>query len=195
MSMKVAIAVGLVLVVACGRVQAQGGEAAGNILENPGFEEEVVGQSGLPSAWSAYTATDGLIFSTNEPVRTGSRCVVIRANGESKSNRGLVQEQPVSAGSKLTFSAHVLNSRAEPLQAGTTGLINIEWLDAEGKELARSQSTPWNQSLSPVKWEKIEVSGKAPGGAATARFVIALVEGKQPGMGAFLVDDVAVTPK
>ena len=169
--------------------------AAVNLLDNPDFEAENETQPSLPAGWIAYAGDEELIAVTNQVAHSGARCVLLRAKGEAKSNRGIMQEKAVTADMTVTFTAHVLNNRDLPLQVGTVGAMNIEWLDVDGKEILRDQGVPWSVSLSPLKWQKVQVRGKAPKDAVAARFVISMVEGARPGAGSFLVDDMAVMEK
>ena len=103
----------------------------------------------------------------------------------------LTQRLDVVAGGKYTFSAGVINDENEPLKGTTYLQLCIEWLNEEGRELARNFTRPQGQTFSKSRWVRVAVDKtKAPPKAVRAVVGIHMFEGERGGKGSLLIDDV-----
>ncbi|HEY8241284.1 MAG TPA: hypothetical protein VIH35_07555 [Kiritimatiellia bacterium] len=173
----------------------RGEEAAGDSGANASFEQASDENPVWPAGWEVYGNDANSIALADGVAHSGDASVRIPAPAEQRANQGLYAEQEVQPGTKIEFSAYVLNDGKEPLATVTTGILGIEWHDADGKEVGRAISAPWSAGLSATKWEQFRVAGKAPQGAVRARFVISLADQTKPGSGGCYVDDAEIRAK
>jgi hypothetical protein len=181
----------LSLVAATGLAQSTNLE---NLAKNPGFEAADA-TAVLPEDWVYFSSKGMNCTLAADTKRSGDRCVKFRAQGTRYAHAGLAQTVPVEPGRKYTFTAFVRNNEKELLGRSAWGMLGIEWKDAGQKELGRIESAHWTRTLSRMRWEVFEVSGKAPAGAVSAAFVMHLDDGDPAGEGSFFVDDVLITVK
>ncbi len=163
-----------------------------NLAKNPGFE--TTGEhAGIPGEWVFFSSGSMSCSLASEAKRSGEQCVRFRAQKMQYAHAGLAQVLPVEPGRKYTFTVFVRNNEKELLGRSAFGMLGIEWKDAAGKDLGRIESLRWTRTLSRVRWEVFEVSGRAPGRAASAAFAIHLDDGDPGGEGSFFADDVRIS--
>jgi len=167
---------------------------AANLLQNAGFESPA-GKEGLaPQGWEFFTSRMNMAGISRKEFRTGNQSLELRAQEFVGADMGCLQHLLVTAGTRYTFSAYVRNSRTAALDGTFFGILSIEWLDAAGKEIGRSESPPWMRDLSQMRWTPVSVVAKAPPLATQAKFVIHAHDGNgKVSHGSCYVDDVLVT--
>ena len=141
------------------------GAASAQLLVNPGFElndqtmetDDVVGFEEF-----------GPTFVNQALPRTGSNS--LKAFGEG----GVFQDFAVSPGDTAAASAFAANPEFDALGDDQIAAVNIEFFDAGGGLLERLSTTIIDGTNSPADsgFAFGEVSGVAPAGSATARFVL-----------------------
>lgn len=168
-------------------------EAPMNLADNPGFEERVTDAPHLPFNWETFGSSDTVMATLTDAVkRSGDRAGRIKAKGRKGAYAGFVQAKTINPKARYFFRAHFLNDASEPLNGGVEAVVSIEWHDADGLEILRSESRPLNPGASRTSWKELEIAARPPPRAARAKFVVVLREPKQPGEGAVLVDDVEI---
>lgn len=164
-----------------------------NLALNPGFEEpEAPEEAALPLRWAYFTSARPSCTVTKEASRSGLQAVRLSAQKTANAIQGLLMDLPVEPGRKYTFSLFVRSSKAGPLSGPAVGMLVVEWRRADGKEISRAASSPWDAKLSRLRWEMFSISQAVPpAGAVTGRFGIHLLDGVGGG-GAFLADDAVI---
>jgi len=167
-------------------------ETTTNLAPNPGFEQPPAVSNGAPEGWTYFTTKGNTICLTTEKKHGGEQCLQMAAQNVALAYQGIHVELPVAEGEKYTFEVFVTNSRSNLLSGTVSGLLVIEWKDANGQEITRAMSTSWNAALSRMRWESFSIKKtKAPKGAVLAKFGIQLHDGNA-GKGSVLVDDVRI---
>lgn len=148
-----------------------GQATAANLLTNAGFEDPVI----LPGAeapgapgWSTF----GGVFTISSIVDTphsGDNSLKVFGTA------GVFQDFAASEGQEWNGGAWVLNSSLDAMAGGQVAAVNIEWLDAGGAQIGFISNGTFNlvDGSAPVdEWTLQTITGVAPAGTATARFVL-----------------------
>jgi hypothetical protein len=164
-----------------------------NLTRNPGFEDRQAGAIHLPAQWDVFSFSEKVMVSLSDATkRSGARALRIGASGLKGAHAGVVQVREVDRKARYVFRAHALDDALAGLGGGAEFLLCIEWLDADGTEVDRSESRALAGALSRTNWKELEVMAHPPPKAARGKFVLLLREPKQPGRGGVLVDDVEI---
>jgi hypothetical protein len=166
------LALPLFLLFAVGSVSAQ------NVLTNPGFESPgFVGaeQPGAGDGWSPFNAAFRIQgIPPIGPAGAHGGTVVLKVFGVA----GAFQDFPANPGESWNGGAWILNDSADPMAGGQVAAVNIEWLDGGGGQIGFiSNGTfttfPCQGCGAPQDtWTLKTVTGIAPAGTVTARFVV-----------------------
>lgn len=149
-----------------------------NELINPGFEDG-------DSDWYNWSegANSGMI--SDEYYHAGSNSACREISGKGMGCFG--QIIPVLPGDKLEAMAWIMNLDTEALAEGAEAYLRIEFWD-EKAPLAKGRLES-SHVKAPVKWTKVDVSGKVPDGAKEAR-VLGFAKGnKSSSKGKVYFDD------
>jgi hypothetical protein len=146
-----------------------GSTASANVLANPSFELPVLTGGDVPGAqgWSAFNAA----FTIRVAPQQGDQALKIFGTPS-----GVFQDFPTSPGEQWIGSVYGLNFNGDPLSGAQIGAANIEWRDAANNVISFestqivSSATP--QGSLPGDYVFGSVTGAAPAGATTARFVL-----------------------
>lgn len=162
--------------------------ASANLLANPSFEEPVLTGGDVPGAvgWNAF----GGVFTIRVAPQSGDNALKMFG-----AVSGVFQDFPTSPGEQWIGSAYGLNFNGDPILPGQIGAVNIEWRDA-GSNLISFDTTPLLDSTTPQgslpsDYNLGTVTGTAPAGAATARFVLITGAFAGPGGGAVWFDNAS----
>jgi hypothetical protein len=166
-----------------------------NLLKNGDFELGGTAGGQAPDDW-------GFITESGTPVngcmvkgiaRTGDYAVVIDAPTNERDRwQVLAFNTPIDASSMYEFSIWVKPDSKNPLKGSTKGQVAIEWKDADGNEIARTQGDAWTiKSFEKSSdWTRFKVKAMAPAKAQTATFTVTyLASNPRETNSAFLVDD------
>jgi hypothetical protein len=165
----------------------------GNLAPNPGFEEPADGEGAVPDRWSFFASRFSNMTVDREAARTGSQALRMIAQGYAGASQTLTFTRPVAGGERYAFAAFVQNSASAPMKGDVEGKLVILWRAADGRELSREASAPWDPALGRDSWQTFSIDeARAPGGAVLALFGIQLVEGTNTPGGSVLVDDVTL---
>lgn len=174
----------------CGAKVATG--AAANLAENGGFEKPDSAADTPPEKWACFGEAEMAVGVTKQVARSGEQSLRMTAHQAARHHKGLLQEIRVTPGKTYSFTAYVVNGRRDPLKGTYEGLLGIEWVNDGGKEIDRVESRRWNRDLSRMRWTRFFVSGEAPEGAVSAKFVIHGVEGDTASYGCCFIDDALI---
>jgi hypothetical protein len=152
--------------------------SAVNLLGNPGFESPAfVGaeQAGAGDAWSSF----------NGPFRIQGQPPIGPAGAfegtvvlKTFALMGVFQDFPASEGETWNGGAWLLNDSLDPMSGGQVAAVNIEWLDAGGNQISFISNGTFTTATcdgcaAPLdEWTQKTITGVAPAGTATARFVL-----------------------
>ena len=167
-----------------------------NLLANAGFEESVTGEGSVPAVWVPFTSKNVVMATTGAVKRNGTQSLRISAQKIPNAFQGINFNIPVTAGSRYTFSAYVMNDKNDPLKNTATGMLVIEWKSADDKEMSRTLSKMWDTGLSKMRWEQLSINNaEPPKGAVSATFGIHFCEGKEGAAGSVFIDDATLIEK
>lgn len=139
---------------------------AANLLENPGFEIEGMEGSNRAAGWDIWMGER-----LNEFKRSGSWSLHSWAfDGEG--DGGAWRAMSVSAGNKVSFQGYLMSPKeggyhTSPLAGGAEAFLEIEWFQGETK----LDSVKSNILKGASDWKLYSVTGTAPAGTDSARFV------------------------
>ncbi len=164
--------------------------ASANLLENPGFEDGPSGGINFAPGWTFFENA----FVESDIARSGANH--FKAFG---GVAGAFQDFAASPGQEWSGSAWALNPFNDQLANDQIAAVNIEWRDAGGGVISFVSTELLNAGSptgdGPDDYIQGIVSGIAPDGTATARFV--LITGAfqgQGGGGAPYFDDASFIP-
>ena len=164
------------------RVTAQTGAA----VLNHSFEYQ--GNTSFPN-WTAYgNGANVLLDAVTNHARTGSSAV--RMFGQSTSalnNSGLFQDVPATEGQVWQVGVWGRNRLGDLLQGDNYGQSKLEYLNANGLVLTRSQLTTIT-AASATNYQRFAVVRAAPPGTVKARVVLEMVQVNFAG-GSVVYDD------
>ena len=167
-----------------------------NLIANGGFEQSVGEEGSMPAEWVPFSSKNFAIETTSAAKYSGAQSLKMSAQKIPNSFQGVNFIMPVTAGSRYTFSAYVLNDKNNPLKNTAHGMLVIEWKNSNNKEITRTLSKLWDPGLSRLRWERFSINNaEPPKGAVTATFGIHYCEGKDGASGSVLVDDVSLIEK
>lgn len=143
--------------------------ASANLLANPSFELPALTGGDTPGAvgWTAFNA----VFTIRVAPQSGDQALKMFGTPS-----GVFQDFPTTPGEQWIGSAYGLNFNGDALSGAQIGAANIEWRDGGGNLISFdttqivSSATP--QGALPSDYVFGSVTGTAPAGAATARFVL-----------------------
>lgn len=173
----VLIIIGVFLVAFHGVSQAE----SSNELLNPGFEDG----EGDWYNWSEG-ANSGMI--SDEYNHTGINSACREISGKGMGCFG--QIIPVLPGDKIAATAWIMNPDTEALSEGAEGYLRIEFWD-EKAPLTKGYLES-SHVKAPIKWTKMDVSGKVPDGAKEARVLGFAKSNKSSSKGKVYFDDFEV---
>lgn len=167
--------------------------AEDNLLQNRSFEEPKGATGENPAGWYAWNWDYNGI--NTEVRRTGSQAIYVSAEAKPESHSGILYHyKAVKPGKTYSFSCYVRNSSKDPITAGAYGQVSIEWVK-DDKEIddTRTWGDTWGADLSASDWKLVNVTGAAPEGADSCKFVIQFFN--KDGKGIFYADDAVATEK
>lgn len=181
-----------VSVVVCAAALGIAASAHANILNNPSFENPLLGGGDLLGApgWNAYGGgTYTLAQSIGVPAHEGVQ--VMKTFGFS----GVFQDHPVLPGDNVSASAWMLNWSSDPIQSTNTGAYaQLLLIFLAGDATTQIGPTLVNEFMQPVPafdtWIQRSINAVAPAGSAYVRFQ--LNTGNAEG-GAIMYDDASLT--
>jgi beta-glucanase (GH16 family) len=153
-------------------------------LANGDFEQ---GDADQFSSWNSYGGDSNIVA---EPlpagVYHGARAARITAptGAGTGAGIGLSQEVPAKSGELWTAGVWARSCPADPLTGGDTGVLKLEFLDADGNSIQTNEATVVS-SLSAPGYTNAVITRYAPVGAAFARLS---VEHRQSAGGGGAVD-------
>lgn len=166
------------------------------LLTNGDFETPKIaaGQTpAKPEGWNGFASgpalTEKLTLSAAK-AHGGEQALRLSALAVKDGFSGVTQMATVEAGKTYRLTAFVLNDATQPLAGSLRGQISLEWKDAAGKEIDRTWGPDCGGDLSQQQWRRLEMTAKAPAGAAKVNVAVTLHEGPAPQAGALFVDDV-----
>ncbi len=139
---------------------------AANLLENPGFELEGLEGPSQAAGWDIWMGER-----LNEFQRSGNWSLHSWAfDGEG--DGGAWQAMPVSAGNKVSFKGYLMSPKEggyhkSPLTGGAEAFLEIEWFQGDTKLASIKSDILKGDS----DWKLYSVTGTAPAGIDSARFV------------------------
>lgn len=171
--------------------------ASANLLVNPGFELDPFGGAEQPGAGTGWS-TFGAPFRVQQPgpgptdpissAGAHGGTVALKIFGLA----GAFQDFTAAPGDSFDGSVWAINpNNADVLAGGQVGAVNIEWLDSGGGLIDFAAGDQITSSTPQDVWTLLSVSGTAPAGTATARFVIITGDFAGPGGGAGRYDDAS----
>jgi len=162
--------------------------AHANLLANPSFELPVLSGGDVPGAvgWTAFNA----VFTIRVAPQDGDQALKMFGTPS-----GVFQDFPTLPGQEWIGSVYGLNFSGDPLSGAQIGAANIEWRDSGGNLISFETSQIVNSSTPqgslPGDYVFGTVSGVAPAGAVTARFVLITGAFAGPGGGAVWFDNAS----
>ena len=163
-------ATSFVAAIAC-ILMISGTAAAQNLLVNPGFESPAFAGAEAPGpgdGWSPFGANFRIQGTPPiGPAGAHGGTVVLKVFGVS----GSFQDFPAIEGETFDGEAWILNDSADPMANGQVAAVNIEWHGVGGQISFISNGNTTAASPQDV-WTLQTVSGVAPPGTTTARFVV-----------------------
>ncbi len=139
---------------------------ASNLLENPGFELEDHADAAKAAGWDIWMGER-----LNEFKHSGDWSLHSWAfDGEG--DGGAWRAMPASAGSKISFQGYLMSPKeggyhTSPLLGGAEAFLELEWFQGETKLGSEKSSILKGAS----DWKLYEVTGTAPAGADSVRFI------------------------
>lgn len=145
--------------------------AGSNLLINAGFEDPMLTTPDAPGAGAGWTTFDNVFTSDGSTLATGvfdgSQALKMFGFG------GVFQDFAASEGQEWNGGAFMLNDSSDLMGAGQVAAVNIEWLDAGGNQISFISNGTFTGADAPVdEWVQQTITGVAPIGTATARFVL-----------------------
>lgn len=168
--------------------------SSANVLANPSFELPVLAGGDIPGAqgWEAF----GAAFTIRVAPQSGDQALKV-FGGVS----GVYQDFPTTPGTQWIGSTYALNPNFDAMAGAQIAAVNIEWRDAASNVIS-FETTELLTAASPTGSLPSDyvfgtVSGTAPAGTATARFVLITGAFAGPGGGAPFFDNAsfAVVPE
>ena len=167
-----------------------------NLIPNAGFEQSISDEDAHPAEWICFTSKDQVLGITDSEKHSGSRSLKITAQETPNAYQGINYTFPIHTDTKYTFSVYVMNDKSNPLKSTAHGMLVIEWKAADNKEISRTLSKSWDQSLSKMRWEQFSLNNvKPPKGAVSATAGIHLCDGESGGKGSVFLDDALLIEK
>jgi hypothetical protein len=167
-----------------------------NLIANAGFEQAATEGGSMPAEWVPFTSKNVVLETTGAVKRNGAQSLKITAQRIPNAFQGVNYTIAITAGSRYTFSAYVMNDKSDPLKNTVHGMLVIEWKSADNKEMSRTLSKQWDSGLSRMRWELFSINNaEPPKGAVSATFGIHFCEGKEVSSGSVLIDDVMLIEK
>lgn len=164
--------------------------ASANLLANPGFENPVLGGGDTFGAvgWNVF---GGGTFTIKNAPHSGDNA--FKTFGVTS---GAYQDFATTAGQSWQGGAWILNPSFDAMTGAQIAAVNIEWRDASNNVLSYISSPGGLTAASPqgstaADYSYAPVSGVAPAGAVTARFVVLTGAFGAPGGGAPFFDDAS----
>ena len=173
------IIVGVVLLIATScclmplKALALTNKVEGNLLQNPGFEEEM--EAGIPKGWSKYDMWKNsfykvhLSLDTNE-AHSGSQS--LRFEVTSTSVGGVKQKVSVDAGKIYIFSFWAKSQNLLHKSDGAPIIYRVMFLDSEGKEVGKGFGQEVWKLEGSKDWMEIKGIVRVPAGATQAEIRI-----------------------
>lgn len=146
-------------------------QAGSNLLVNAGFEDPMLTTPDAPGAGAGWSTFDNVFTSDGSTLTTG----VLDGNQALKmfGFGGVFQDFAASEGQEWNGGAFMLNDSSDLMGAGQVAAVNIEWLDASGTQISFiSNGTFTGADATVDEWVQQTITGVAPAGTATARFVL-----------------------
>ncbi len=143
--------------------------SAQNLLANDGFELPSITEGvETPGAqdWNAF----GAVFTQTDavaPVLAGDQSLKMFGG-----TSGVFQDFPASEGQLWNGGSFIINSSIDPMSGGQIAAVNIEWIDAGGNQIGFITNGADSTVLPIDEWTQRTITGTAPAGTATARFVL-----------------------
>ncbi|MBN1268917.1 MAG: hypothetical protein JXB04_04975 [Kiritimatiellae bacterium] len=176
------------VVVVSARVLLAEEAAPGNLAVNPGFEQPAA-EGQLPEGWHAFSSLRVVSGISRAAAREGSQCLRMTAQGASNAYQMVVQTVPIEPCEKYTFTAWLLNDRADLLDGTARVQLVIDWKQ-DGTTVGRDEGPMEDKGVSRMRWQRSAVrKARAPKEASEAVIGIHLHDGAE-GTGSVLVDDV-----
>lgn len=174
--MKNIVLATLVLGIALVGLQTQ---ASANLLTDPGFENGTAGNAIKTNLtdWTWSGGANGEAFYTTEVVRSGSQSAKTAMWGGLatdyayfvKDFTGIDFTQP------YLFNGYFLWNSGDPLRAGSTAKLKIDWKNSLGTILRTDQSVAFNNTYAADTWHPLSLTtATPPSGAAKASAVVLL---------------------
>ena len=169
-------------------VAAGSAKASANLLANPGFENPVLGGGDTFGA-VGWTVFGGGTYTIKTSPHAGDNA--FKTFGVTS---GAYQEFATTPGQSWQGGAWILNPSFDAMSGAQIAAVNIEWRDASSNLISFTSSPGGLSASSPqgstaADYKYAAVSGVAPAGAATARFVLLTGAFGAPGGGAPFFDD------
>ena len=164
--------------------------ASANLLANPGFEDPILGGGDTFGA-VGWTVFGGGTFTIKNAPHSGDNA--FKTFGLTS---GAYQEFATTPGQAWQGGAWILNPSFDAMSGAQIAAVNIEWRDA-GNALLSFVSSPGGltaaspQGSTAADYSYAPVSGVAPLGATTARFVVLTGAFGGTGGGAPFFDDAS----
>jgi hypothetical protein len=169
---------------------ASSGVASANLLVNPGFENPVLGGGDTFGAigWNVF---GGGTYTIKTSPHSGDNA--FKTFGTTS---GAYQDFAAAPGQLWQGSAWVLNPSFDAMSGAQIAAVNIEWRDAGNNVISFISSPNGLTASSPqgstaADYVFAPVSGVAPAGTTTARFVLITGAFTGPGGGAPFFDDAS----
>ena len=166
-------------IVDCSRAQG-----AGNLLNNPSFENGAAFNQPFNTDWNTFGAIFAIDANIIPPGQDGNFYLKMFGG-----NTGLFQDHPVQAGDSLTASVYIQNASFDPMLPGCEGFIKLEYFNNTGGVISVSESNRINNTLPQNTWTQITLDDVAPAGAVTVRYVVIM---QCSAGGAVMFDDASL---
>lgn len=144
-------------------------------------------------SWGQFSSSSPLLLSTvADPSDSARQVWRLQSKAALNSYQGVFLKVHVASGATYQVRATVRNVASAPLQAGSVGLLSVEWKNASGAEISRQESIAWTSTLSASAWTLKTANFVAPVGAVAGHFVMLQRDQATPAGGAFLFKTLSV---
>jgi len=160
-----------------------------NAMDNPAFETADKNANTF-GTWGKF----GNSFVQDQQPRSGLYCAKAYGlfNGVANNESGFYQDRAINAGDHVVASIWALNRSADPMVAGNSGRMKLEWYDA-GNTLLRTDLATALLPTDPVNvYKQTTITADAPPSATRVRMVLVHVQAAN-GSGAVQFDDASLS--
>jgi len=167
-----------------------------NLLANGDFEIFQVNKDNMeiPVDWTLFSPRAVFAGCSPKNGTDDDRALRIRFAGKPGAFQTILQTVPVEEKKRYDLEIFVRNNKDDPIRAGGTAQLVIEWRDEADQETKRSWTKKWDRSLSRRSWRCYKIRNvKTPKGTVNAVIGIHTSDGLNGSNGSYFADDILFT--